>query len=139
MIAFSFLSEKSVSTLKLQRYSPVVSFGSFIILSLVHYLLVGLFFILEDTEMSYIMIHLELTFVCGVRQELKFSFTPYRQLLVAVLFVGRRPVFSLIELLRFLDPHINWLCKHGSFWTLSANLCVFHYQHHSVLITMALW
>ena len=33
MNAFSFLSEKSVSTLKLQRYSPVVSFGSFIILS----------------------------------------------------------------------------------------------------------
>lgn len=33
MNAFSFLCEKSVSALKLQRYSPVVSFGSFIILS----------------------------------------------------------------------------------------------------------
>lgn len=83
-------------------------------------------------------IHVDLIFVYGVRHEVKFIASPCRELFIPVQ-LTEPAILSPVELLRFFDrKSIGYIGAGLSGLLCSTEVCTFHYQYHSVLITIAL-
>lgn len=140
MNAFSFLSEKSVSTLKLQRYSPVVSFGSFIILSFSALFIGWVIFYCRRYRDEIYNDPSWINFCVWHEARVEVVLLLIDSYLLQYYLLGKKTLsFPSLNCLDSFTPESIGYISMDLSGLCSANLHVFHYQYHNVLITMALW